>query len=64
MEFTQILGTRIMGKLLQESKNMVREIIYIYMEKKIIVDFLAYSSNTPPQAGAKIFCIPILSKII
>ena len=43
MEFTQILGTRIMGQLLQESKNMVGE-NHIYMEKKIIADFLAYSS--------------------
>ena len=43
MEFTQILGTRIMGQLLQERKNMVGEIKYIW--RKIIVDFLAYSSN-------------------
>ena len=63
MEFTQILGTRIMGQLLQESKNMVGE-NHIYMEKKIIADFLAYSSNTPLQAGVKIFCILSLSKII
>ena len=62
MEFTQILGTRIRGQLLQERKNMVGEIRYIW--RKIIADFLAYSSNTPPQASAKIFCNPSLSKIV
>ena len=62
MEFTQILGTRIRGQLLQERKNMVGEIRYIW--RKIIADFLAYSSNTPSQDGAKIFCNPSLSKIV
>ena len=62
MEFTQILGTRIMGQLLQERKNMVGEIRYIW--RNLIANFLAYSSNTRPQAGVKIFCIPNLFKII
>ena len=43
MEFTQILGTKIIGQLLQERKNMVGEIRYIW--RKIIANFLAYSSN-------------------